>query len=323
MNRESQRAVLTIATGKAVYIEMAANLARSFKYWHNGSNIRFALATDQPQFIPPDLHDIEVISLRPGQYGPGFSPKLYLDQLAPASKTLFIDADCLCVGPLDAVFDQFEGHAVSVIGDTVSDGEAWGSVPDICEACQIESLPRFVGGVYYLEKGEVSSKVFEKARELEPRYDDIGLARLRGFANEEPLIAIAMAICGQSPIAEDGRIKADAMSFTFREDVDVIKGRAALFNKEGGPFPTRVTLTEAHPLIVHFNCTFAERHPYPRETFKLEKVIAKGWPKWLASVCAGLSRSAPQKATQVFKDLFRPAYRKVFGVRGVAPSKRI
>lgn len=323
MKSEPQRAVLTIATGKPLYVDLASNLARSFKYWHKESNIRFVLATDKAEFIPPDLRDIEVITLNPDQYGRGFSPKLYLDKLAPADKTLFIDADCLCVGSLDAVFDSFDGHEISVIGDTVSDGECWGSVVDICRACRIESLPRFVGGVYYLEKGQASSKVFEKARELELRYDEIGLSRLRGFANEEPLIAIAMAIYGQSPIADDGRIKADAMSFTFREDVNVLKGRAALFNKEGGPFPTRVTLTEAHPLIVHFNCLFAERHPYPREVIKLEKVMAKGWPEWLASVYACLSSSTPKLLTEVFKDLFRPAYHRVFGVRAVAVSKRI
>ena len=46
-----QRYVLTIATGKKVFVDMAANLARSFLWWHHtGSDIQFQLVTDQPQF---------------------------------------------------------------------------------------------------------------------------------------------------------------------------------------------------------------------------------------------------------------------------------
>jgi len=81
--------VLTIATGKSIYIQMAVNLARSFKWWHKNSDIKFAIATDQAYLIPPDLSDILIIELQPNQYGQGFSPKLHLDKISPADNTLF------------------------------------------------------------------------------------------------------------------------------------------------------------------------------------------------------------------------------------------
>ena len=92
----TSRAVLTLGLGKSTYIQMASTLARSFRCWHQDSDIQFAIATDQPGKIPDDLREfVEVLSTGPEQYGTGFSPKLHLDEIAPADQTLFIDADCL------------------------------------------------------------------------------------------------------------------------------------------------------------------------------------------------------------------------------------
>jgi len=59
-----KRYVLTIATGKKTYINMAVNLARSFLWWHKNSNIQFQLVTDQPAFIPADIkNQIKIIKI--------------------------------------------------------------------------------------------------------------------------------------------------------------------------------------------------------------------------------------------------------------------
>ena len=92
-----KRAVLTLALGKPIYLDMAINLARSFFWWHNGSEIQFFIATDQRRLLPRDLPRVSIINILPGQYGSGFSPKLHLDKIALADQTLFVDADCLCV----------------------------------------------------------------------------------------------------------------------------------------------------------------------------------------------------------------------------------
>ena len=55
MNTIPEKAVITLATGKDIYINMAVNLARSFKRWHSDSSIEFFLATDQVNLIPEDI----------------------------------------------------------------------------------------------------------------------------------------------------------------------------------------------------------------------------------------------------------------------------
>ncbi|MEL6166224.1 MAG: hypothetical protein AAFR37_21590, partial [Cyanobacteria bacterium J06628_3] len=286
MTKNYNRAVLTIATGKPIYIQMAVNFARSFKWWHKDSDIRFVLATDQKQLIPPDLQDIEVIELQPGQYGHGFSPKLHLDKLALAQQTLFIDADCLCVGSLESVFDRFEGRAVSVVGSSISEGEWFGDVAAVCQRFGVKALPKFNGGVYYLEKGELSGHVYAKARELEPHYEEIGLTLLRGRPNDELLMAIAMAMNNQVGIPDDGSIFTDPQACPVGLSIDVLRGKSRLINpppphsKHQAWYP----LEEAHPLLVHFLGHHTTTYPYLREELRLWLVLSKGLNIWISDL---------------------------------------
>ena len=318
------KAVMTIATGKPIYLKMAVNLARSFKVWHSQSSIRFVLVTDQKRAIPSDLSDIEVIEIKPGEYGKGFVSKLHLDIFAPAKQTLFIDSDCLCVGPLEPVFDKFKGRAVSVIGDIIKEGNCWGDVSSICRAFKIDWLPKFVGGIYYLEKGDMAKQVFASARRLESKYDEAGLLRLRGMPNEEPLVAIAMAMHGQKPITEDGSIKADLLFYPSKVKVDVFGGKASLWNlPESRKYNHHWPLRESRPLVVHFNCSFAERRYYAREAVRLEKVMSKGWPLAMASLYADITQNVPELVVEGVKDLLRPGYRRLLGTREVKKSNRL
>jgi hypothetical protein len=318
------RSVLTIATGNPVYIQMAVNLARSFKHWHKDSLIQFSLLTDQKRLIPDDLLDINIIEIEPGSYGKGFSTKLHLDTFAPAEQTLFIDADCLCYGPLESVFDRFKGHTVSVVGEIISEGECWGNVRSFCERFSLDGIPKFVGGIYYIEKGEVASQVYATARRLESMYDEIGLRRLRGVPNEEPLVALAMALHGQKPVPEDGSIKADLMFYPSKVEVDVFRGKAALWNlPDSRNYNPAWPLRESHPLVVHFNCTFVERGSYAREAIRLNKVLNKGWPLPVADSYAYVTRYVPDVMQTSLKDLLRPVYRRLLGVRKIKKSNRM
>jgi hypothetical protein len=323
--QSSQKAVLTIATGKPVYVRMAINLARSFKLWHKGSPIRFTLVTDQKHLLPEDLSDINVIEIEPGSYGQGFSTKLHLDSFAPAEQTLFVDADCLCVGSLETVFERFAGRAVSVVGGTISEGEWFGDVAAICRRFGVASLPKFNGGVYYLEKGEQGRRVYETARELEPLYDDLGLSRLRGRPNDELLMAIAMAVHGETPIPDDGSILSDPQACPGAMHVDVIRGESRLINppppapqhREWYPF------TNVSPILVHFLGYHTSAYPYRREELILKLVSARKWAVPFARAYATLARSLPLEGTRLARDLLRPVYRQMFGVRSVSISDRV
>ena len=325
MSEVSNRAVLTIAIGNPLYVKMAANLARSFYHWHQKSDIQFFLATDLKELIPPDLNRTSVIEIEPGQFGQGFSPKLHLDKIAPAAETLFLDADCLCVGALEPVFESFVGRDVGVVGREESEGALFGDIATRCRAIGVPWTVRFCGGLYYLRKGQICDRVFHAARQLEGRYDELGINRLRGVPNEEPLIGLGMALNGQRPLAEDGSVKAEPMFFSADTEIDVFAGRARLFNhpRRSKPYPEWHIPTEAHPTIVHFNASFAEHPPYTVEAIRLERVMRDRWPLGAATLYAKLTRALPFWISRTLKNLLRPIYRFCFGVRAVKPSERL
>lgn len=319
------KSVLTIATGKPFYVNLAVNLARSFKLWHKESPIEFYLATDRKELVPNDLCDIKIVEIKKDQYGTGFSPKLFLDKISKTNKTLFIDADCLCFSRLDEVFARFSGKSVSVVGDLISEGNFSGDVSKIVRRFNIEAIPRFVGGIYYFEKGEVCNKVFTTAREMEEQYDEIGLVRLRGVPNEEPLLAISMALHGQKPVEDDGRIKADAMFFPSLKKADVIRGKTLMHSSKESIklMPHWNNLIEVSPKIIHFNSNFAEIPPYTREIWRLKKIIKLRYPLWIIDILAFIIFDAPYSITTKFKNTFRPLYRSLFGTRPIKQSKRL
>lgn len=317
------KAVLTLGLGKPLYTRMASTLARSFHRWHRDSEIQFVVATDQPSEIPSDVKKIaDILSVDPGQLGTGFSPKLHLDKLAPADKTLFVDADCLVTGSLDPVFERFKGRSVSTVGRMISEGDWWGNVAERCEKVGVDEVPLLVGCVYYLEDDATAEEVYDTARSLENRYDQLGLIPLRGAPNEEPLVSLGMALHGQKPIPDDGRVKADAMSYPSGIEVDVFEG-TSLFEDYTDQENLTGTLREARPVIAHFNDTYAEKPPYTHEAAKLQKVQAEGWPVWVAEMYATCYRTIPHRSFETAKDVIRPLYRSLFGKRSVKENPRI
>lgn len=314
----SEKSILSVATGPKLYLELAVNLARSFKWWHRDSDISFALATDQAHQLPDDLQDIDIIDVAPGEFGQGFSPKLYLNQLAPAQHTLFVDADCLCTGSLEEAFRRFEGHEVSVIGRPITEGEWFGDVAAVLQRFALSSMPRFNGGVYYLEKGEGSDSVFKTAQELEDRYDEIGFQRLRTRPNDEVLLSVAMALQGQAPVPEDGTIMNSTLACPGGMKIDTLRGVSRLYNPESHPdhndwYP----LEELNPTLVHFLGHQTAQYPYRREALRLKRVMADGWPVPLADAWAASTYSAPYLLKEKSKDLLRPVYHKLFGTRPI------
>jgi hypothetical protein len=318
------RCVFTIAIGKSIYLEMACALARSFKLWHQGSELRFYLATDAPRrAIPKDLQDLDIIPISPGQFGKGFSPKLHLDKIAPSECSLFVDADCLCVGSLEPAFECFQGHSVSVIGREISGGEWFGDVTRVCSQLQVSAMPRFNGGVYYLERGEACSQVYETARILEPRYDELGFVRLRGHANDEVLVSLAMALHGQKPIPERGDIMNSLKAGPAGLEMDVFGGEALLRNPVSHPLHNPwYDFEELRPKLVHFLGSEISTFPYKHEVIRLRLVCEKGWPVWAATCWAQLTFSSVWIVREKMKQWLRPFYRTLFGTRRVSTTSR-
>lgn len=318
------RAVLTIATGRRAYIDMAIHLARSFLLWNRDSDIAFYLATDTQDPMPADLAGIQVLRHAPGELGAGFSMKLRMDELLRADQTLFIDADCLCMGPLASVFDRFEGRAVSVVGEWVRDGEWFGDITRTRGHFDLHAMPKFNGGVYFIERGALASQVYARARSLEAHYDELGLVRLRGCANEELLMSIAMAEHGCAPLPDDGSVHGELFAAPLLHHVDVVRGEAVLSNPPAGHaahregYPVRVI----HPVIVHFLGDFTRKWRYKAQVRTLA-LIAHGVPRSLARLAMRVGYALPASLGERLVDHLRPVYHRLFGVRAVRASDRV
>jgi hypothetical protein len=317
--------VLTLATGKKLYVDMATNLVRSFIFWNKGTHITFYLATDLPQFVPDDIKaSIKIIELKPDEFGKGFSPKLHLDKLAPTGQTLFIDSDCLIYGDLRPVFDKFKDCKVSVIGNYISTGEWFGDVAAICKQFNIEHMPKFNGGIYYLENGPEAALVYETARSLELKYDDIGFLRLRNRPNDEVLMALAIQLSAQKPIEDDGTILAEFINFQSGIQSDLVKGVARLYNKPTHPnYQEDWPLTIAKPLIVHFLGHHNQILPYTKEVSNLRHISRNQYSIGKARLLTTLLVTIPSQIKATAKQLLRPVYRSIMGTRDVKISDRV
>lgn len=317
--------IITIATSKKLYIDMAVNLIRSFILWNKNNHISFYLATDIPQYLPADVKEyINLIHLQPNELGEGFSPKLHLDKIAPAGKTLFIDSDCLIYGSLVPVFEQFNGRKVSVIGNYISKGEWFGDIAAVCQKFNIPHLPKFNGGIYYLEQGPEAAKVYATARELENSYDEIGFVRLRKRPNDELLMALAMQLHGQKPVMDDGTVMSDPQACRGSYKLNVISGKRQLVNPPSpnplhqGWYPFKTV----SPVIVHFLGYYTQHYPYKKDVYRL-KMLATGNLDLFTEVKALVTIQYPEQITKLFKHLLRPVYHVVFGNRKVKPSERL
>ena len=304
---------------------MAVNLARSFILWNKGNGIKFYLATDLPRYLPEDIKDYTlIIELKPDELGKGFSPKLHLDKLTPEGQTLFIDSDCLIYGDLTPVFEKFKGHAVSVVGNYISSGDWFGDIGAICKRFNVEHLPKFNGGVYYIEQGPKAVQVYETARDLEHQYDEIGFIRLRQRPNDEVIMALAMELHHETPVAEDGSIMAEFMNFQSGIKSDLFNGAVELYNDPSHPkYQKNWHLTLARPLIVHFLGYHNQIMPYVKEAKHLKYLLESSYSKRNARLLTFLQVTIRFETIRYAKEVLRPAYRRLLGVRKVKKSERI
>lgn len=315
--------VVTIATGRPIYHELAANCARSFLRWNRDGGLRFTLVTDAPDRVPPDLRGIDVVTVRPGECGLGFSPKLHLDRFVHDVPAVFIDSDCLVLGSLAPVFTRFRGQPFVMLGGTATSGQFYADIAPLLSRVQLPWLPVFVGSFFYWEPGPAAREVFALSRDFEARYDALGLDRMRGATADEPVMALALARCGIVPVADDGTIKADAHLYAYPPEIDALRGHIR-FPRPPQPLSEAIPTppADAEPLIAHFNAYYAYEPPYVREALILRLVQASHWPAPFARAFAAVTKSLPHFLRTAAKNACRPLYRRLFGVRGIAKDPR-
>lgn len=248
--------IITIAQGKRRYIDMSKMLALSLL--ENHPTIKRAVISDAPQDEFKGLFDIYIPYNK--AFGTGLSQKLYLDKYSPFDETIFIDADCLVIKPLNGMIELVAPHSFVVFGDQISSGEWFMDVASICKMFNVPSIPKFNGGVYYFKKGIVADSIYNYAREVADRYTDMGLKYLNGSLNEEPVIAIAMAVNHVKATNDSGKGMRTPIGINGSLNVDVFK-QYCRFIKNG---------VEVKPAILHFAGAYTSAFHYKREITKLK-----------------------------------------------------
>jgi hypothetical protein len=188
------RGVLTIAHGDRRYARQAVALARSIRL--RDPQITLAVATDFDAAMFEGMFDLIVrwdFSSRPGLIS-----KLDLYAMSPFEQTLFLDADILMYVSVEEVFHRLVGSEFAVIGQNASQPDYFPVIEPIRARVPSTTFPRFFGGLYYFERSERVARIFRHAAEWLPQYDELGIVRIRGQINDEPLFSLALAMEGMT-----------------------------------------------------------------------------------------------------------------------------
>jgi hypothetical protein len=289
--------ILTIAQGQKRYIDMAKILALSLKL--NSPGIKRAIVTDAPEYEFNGYYDI-CIPYEPA-YGNGLNQKLYLDKYTPFGETLFIDSDCLVVKPLDETIRLCAKYEFAVFGGQVTSGEWYMDVAAMRTRFGLPSLPMFNGGTYYFRQSEVVSNIYNKSRELREKYNEHGFTGFRNSINEEPVMAVAMALNHVEAVDDKGIGMRTPIGIEGALKMDILKQKCR-FNKEG---------EIVEPAIVHFSGGYASQFHYKRETAKLKFIKNFSFlNKSMASAIVNLYFNVPYAILVFFKRITKMVLRK-------------
>ena len=315
-----KRCVVTIAVGKIYYLKLAENLLRSFLLWNQNNDIHFLLITDNTDFFTaykdlPKVH-LKLISLEEGDKS--FTSKFKMFEHIIADENIFIDCDCLIYKDFDNVFNAFKGKNFSAIGNNISTGHFFCDVETMMKKFNMPAMPKFVGCIYYFKNNSIAKSIFQKASELKNEYDALGFVRLAGKENEEPLIAVAMAINNEELLANDGTIKADMMYYE-KVNSNVLRGYAFAKDPILEITGCETIPKEAHPAVLHFNAVFSDHFHYQKEVFRLDHA---SYNNNLLSFLVWSLFNTPHNSKLFIKGTLRPLYRYFWGYRDVKKGNR-
>jgi hypothetical protein len=289
--------IITIAQGEKRYVEMAKALALSLI--KTNPEIKRGVITDAAQQEFNGLYDIYIPYNE--SYGKGLSQKLYLDKYSPFEETLFIDADCLVVKSLNKMLTLCRNYPFVIFGGPISTGVWYMDVAAMCSKFNLSSIPLFNGGTYYFKNGSTTTHIYDKARELKENYTENGFEIFRGSINEEPLIALAMAINNTEAVEDDGIGMRTPIGILGPLQIDVLNNKCH-FNKEG---------EMVEPAIMHFSGAYSAAFHYKREVAKLK--IAHSLPflsNKLISFIINLTFNATYATYVFFKRILKVVIRK-------------
>lgn len=253
-----KRGFVTIATGADRYYDLAVNLLHSYRF-HSDSPYPFAILCDRENDKTAEFDDVIILDNPSNSY----NDKLRLFDYLPYRETIFIDADSLAYGDLNAWWDMFAPMGdFSVFGYAYRDlktAKRWFRPDGMREfADQVSFVPDFNGGVYYLRRTETCGRVFELARWCAEHYHDYAFD---GFVDpaDEPVLALGMAVCGCEPLDADEVIFAPK---PHRAVYDIVSGRA---RRRGSDYDRR---------LIHWSNYLTMKSAYRFEKNRLDRAMS-------------------------------------------------
>lgn len=177
--------ILIAAYKSNAYGRFAYNLALSIK---DKANLPICLVTDGKTDIDKSIFDQVILIEIP--VDPCFF-KINLNKLTPYKKTLYIDADMVCMNDISGLIERLEGKSVWV--DTLRDNESFWLKPEAFTKPYQDTNT----SLFYWEKGKESDDYFKRLNHYYKKFDKSNYKNLWGkFIPDESLHSLTLSELG-------------------------------------------------------------------------------------------------------------------------------
>lgn len=299
--KNEDKAVFTVVTHQLKYLNFAFALARSYRY-HNDLSIPFFIVSDNDFDLPRDLNWVQKKIISPGLMGRGLEVRFSFEEVSPALRSLYIDADSIIYKDISALFD-LPFDSINVIGTTITEG-TWDdmNVSDVLSKFKIPHLIRFCGAFYFIAKTAKTNTVCHMVRELAK--SDYPFQQHVYSVNDEPVFSISLVAAGIQPVIDTGNIWGDIHQLESHHDLNVLKGKTK-FNNSIKNVNYKYWIPEGFysPSIIHFGGGNYNKNPWLFEAARLTLYYKLG-RKNLADMLTGIFLIAPYFAMKKLKSLF-------------------
>ncbi len=117
------RGYLTLATGRPAFLEMAVDMALSLR---QHTELPIAIACDEALESPARERYgrvFDAVTRLPERFLGGRTRKYGVAEATPFGETVFLDADCIVLGPLDPLFGSLEQADLAFLGSQLGRDE--------------------------------------------------------------------------------------------------------------------------------------------------------------------------------------------------------
>lgn len=302
------RGFVTIATGDDRFYELAVNLLRSYRFFSK-EPMPFALICEEKKGCCKEFDDVILLENPHRSY----LDKLCLPEYAPYDETIFIDSDCLALKDLNDYWAAFEGATdFSAFGTQLEPDIEWGWFRKEDAGVfsgRIQSIPEFIGGVYYLRKSEELASFAETCRYVLEHYYDF---RFRQFEDpaDETVYVLSMAVHGFTT-AKEKSLPVCFFPHATQFSMDIRKGYVRYDNIYASDAGIQETA-----YMVHWGSGNTRQPVYQLEAWKINRMIegqipgnarvlyAKAWISttyWTRRITRGILVRAKRAANNLFR----------------------